>query len=917
MAWRDTWTAKGRSALVIALIGLPVLVLAAVDVGYHTYNRSPVQAFARANGTAATVELSYSGQPMAQLPSGTNSSPTGPPASGPTSAPGPAGAPEVPTVSQVGRLLGPGSKVIERANANLTVVSKAGLASISLLEVDLTNPLARGLASITAGRAPRAAGEVVVTPTLASQAGLRIGSTMTATQPAERYRVVGIAADPSKHGVDIAWGLPPAPAGPPARPAPAPGPVAQPDYLASTTHPVTWSEVRRLNASGYVVQSRWVDAHPPPASRSHFVGGSSPRVNKSVVATYAIIGGLGLLEVVLLAGPALAIMARRRQRTLGLVAAAGGDRRDLRNTVLANGVVLGVVAGVLAVALGIGVARVAEPILAIFTHTRPGPLGTRPADLALIGVVALVTALVAALQPARAAARTDVVAALAGRRPRVPSRLRVPILAAVVAGLGVLIALVGATRSGGTVAILLGVALVEVGLVVATPSILLLVTSLGHHLPLAPRLALRDAGRNRSSAAPAAAAVMAAVIGCVGALLAVSSLSAADASTYQPSLPSGDVSVSMNPPLSATARPGWRSAEAAVTAALRSKLDTSSVAVVSNPGLCNSTGGCNVTVAPHVAPGTRVTTRVSGTSFGFGAGTALVASAGALPALTGLSPAALAPAETAMRAGKAVMVDAWAVRHGIAALDVTATPISVPSAPRPAALRTVHVPAVVLGRGFAPALAILPPSLARRIGVGSTPEMVLASTIAMPTTTDLQGLRAALVKVEIAHPALFNPYQLLSVGSPFRPRGKLAMLILILATALVALAAAGIATGLANVDRAEDLRTLDAVGASPRTRRVLSAARAGVVAGLGTLIGAAAGFVPALAWIAGTNRTSPPPSSVAAGAGGISGSIASPQLSSVMHLVVPWGELAAVVVGIPLTAALLAAAFSRSPLTQG
>ncbi|MGH9075600.1 MAG: hypothetical protein ACRDZQ_15995, partial [Acidimicrobiales bacterium] len=286
MAWRDTWTAKGRSALVIALIGLPVLVLAAVDVGYHTYNLSPTQAFARANGTAANVELSYVGQPMAQLPSGTNSSPAGPPAPGPTGAPGPASAPQAPTAGQVGRLLGPGSKVIERANATVTVVSKAGLASISLFEVDLSNPLAGGLASITAGRAPRAAGEVVVTPTLASQAGLRIGSTMTATQPAQRYRVVGIAADPSKHGVDTAWGLPPVPAGPPARPAPtgpparpdptapparpAPtAPITQPDYLASTTHPVTWSEVRRLNASGYVVQSRWVDAHPPPASQSH------------------------------------------------------------------------------------------------------------------------------------------------------------------------------------------------------------------------------------------------------------------------------------------------------------------------------------------------------------------------------------------------------------------------------------------------------------------------------------------------------------------------------------------------------------------------------------------------------------------------------------------------------------------------
>ncbi len=54
-----------------------------------------------------------------------------------------------------------------------------------------------------------------------------------------------------------------------------------------------------------------------------------------------IVGGLALLEIVLLAGPAFAVSARRRQRQLALVAANGGTPAHVRRIVLADGVVLG------------------------------------------------------------------------------------------------------------------------------------------------------------------------------------------------------------------------------------------------------------------------------------------------------------------------------------------------------------------------------------------------------------------------------------------------------------------------------------------------------------------------------------------------------------------------------------------------
>ena len=68
-----------------------------------------------------------------------------------------------------------------------------------------------------------------------------------------------------------------------------------------------------------------------------------------------MIAGFGLLEVVLLAGTAFAVGARRQVRTLGLVAASGGDAKQVRNIVLAQGVVLGALGGIAGVALGIAV----------------------------------------------------------------------------------------------------------------------------------------------------------------------------------------------------------------------------------------------------------------------------------------------------------------------------------------------------------------------------------------------------------------------------------------------------------------------------------------------------------------------------------------------------------------------------------
>src|SRR6202008_2822857 len=79
------------------------------------------------------------------------------------------------------------------------------------------------------------------------------------------------------------------------------------------------------------------------------------------VALVMLIAGLGLLEVVLLAGAAFAVGARRQMRELGLVAATGGSTRHVRRVVLAQGLVLGVAGAAIGVAVGFALAFAGEP----------------------------------------------------------------------------------------------------------------------------------------------------------------------------------------------------------------------------------------------------------------------------------------------------------------------------------------------------------------------------------------------------------------------------------------------------------------------------------------------------------------------------------------------------------------------------
>ena len=226
----------------------------------------------------------------------------------------------------------------------------------------------------------------------------------------------------------------------------------------------------------------------------------------------------------------------------------------MRAVVLAGGLVLGAVGAVVGVALGLVLAAAARPVLTRLADADFGRFDIRPLELLAIALVGVVTGVLAAVVPARTAARQDPVVALTGRRGQVRTARKVPVIGVVTVLAGVACAALGSALAvarstginpltGGSTAVVAGLiaggaALAQIGLIVTSPAIIGLAGRWSRRLPLAGRLALRDAARHRGRSAPAMAAVLTAVTGSTALVLYVASLDAHDRADYTPTWPS-------------------------------------------------------------------------------------------------------------------------------------------------------------------------------------------------------------------------------------------------------------------------------------------------------------------------------------------------------------------------------------------
>jgi putative ABC transport system permease protein len=188
---------------------------------------------------------------------------------------------------------------------------------------------------------------------------------------------------------------------------------------------------------------------------NHVFGFRSPsmsaRTSRGMTAQLGILAALGSLGtaaigmvfVALIATASFVVLAQRRLRQLGMLAAVGATERNLGLVTLANGIFAGIVAALIGSALALAAWIASVPILEEPFGHRIDRFGVPWWLLISVNVLALFTAASAAWWPARAAARIPIVLALSGRPPR-PSgteRSAVIAVALMVAGVaGLLIA---------------------------------------------------------------------------------------------------------------------------------------------------------------------------------------------------------------------------------------------------------------------------------------------------------------------------------------------------------------------------------------------------------------------------------------------------------------------------------------------
>lgn len=845
---RDVLRSRGRSALIATMVGTPVLLTVMLTSIVASNDISEREGLPDEIGSAEAV-ATYVGGTIQQTPDGAEFTALTEPSR------------RLETTSEQARALekasGGSVDPVERGYSTTVVIDGRGYSS-DWLSLDASRAATSGMFRVVSGRPPRADDEVLVSQQLADR-GARIGSTVE-VEGDKTLRVVGIGRNSTVvRGGDAQTMLV------------VPGALAALDgttFLIDGRGPVGWDAVKKLNTAGFSVISREVLAHPPSNSDLYpelqtmsSAGDAATRAVLAIVVTAIV------LQVVLLAGPAFAVGVRRQRRELALLAATGASPRQIRRVVLGQALVLGVLACVLAAALGTALSALVVRLgPSVVPRLAFGPFDMQWSYVAAAVLLGSIASMVAAYVPARQASKQQVAAVLAGRRGIVRSSRGWPVVGLALVGAGLATCFAFGTRVGGEFAVAASTIAIVVGAVLLTPIAIGAVAGAGSWLPLPLRLALRDTARQRARSAPAIAAVMASVAGITTLSIGAASDFEQSRRDYQYQQSVGRMTIS----------------------ASAATLDRAMAAASS------ASGGIDFTPLGS-----------AGTESNYGQSRYVYAAAS--ETYTGTSDAVVGDAamarawgvrldaeqEQALTTGRAVVGDASAIRNGRVALDVSDDNGDS---------RTVSVPAVVgdLSTGSVPSgpeptlgLVLLSPETMTSLDLPWEARRAISAADATTASGAVED------KVQQAVSGLDPLGGGAYVERGFQESFALPFLALFGFGALAVLIGTMTATGLALSDARPDFSTLAAVGAAPRTRRLVAGAQAVVLASLGTVLGIAVGFAPGIAvtwpltsvsYVDNSSRTGSP------------------------IIDVPWLLLGAILVAVPVIAAMAAMAFTRSRL---
>src|SRR5215203_204933 len=668
------------------------------------------------------------------------------------------------------------------------------------------------------GRYPQGPGQVAVSDGVATLLGVEIGDPLALD--GRRRTVVGTVENPRDLSDEFA--------------------------LVSPSSAAAPDQVTVLVDAGADSVERLMDG-PADSARFGFAGSEARQSNRGADARAMFsVATVFLLLATLVAAAGFAVIAQRRLRQLGALAAIGATEKQLRLVLLTNGVLVGAIGALIGAILGLAIWLALVPTLEPALGHRIDPLSLPSSLLVAIVLVAVLGATAAAWWPGRVVARIPVTLALSARPPRPRATHHSTIVAAllIAAGIGSL----ALSNRDSEPLIIAGILATVVGTLLLGPLAIRTFARAARHTPLAPRLALRDLARYQARSGAALAAITLA-LGIAAAVVIVAAAEENKSAGEPPNLSDRQIRVytgtTPGPEIVAIQPPAELERQAARVRQLAARLDDAAVIPLRNVSLpgdrpfVDDSGVGTLSAASLTRkvddPESQRWSRRAMLCLGPRAGcyvteSRLYVATPALLRYIGVDPDAVDPS-TDFLADRSVPTDEL--------VTVSETTTRTGGRPKVTEQAVTNVQRIDSGKLFgapkgersAPTSFITIDGL-RRHGWKQVPSGWLVESSRPLTSEQIADARQLAADAGLA----------IELQRESTSHAELSA-IATAAGGLLALAILAMTVGLIRSETAGDLRTLTAAGATRRVRRTLTAATAGGLALLGALLGVAGAYV--------------------------------------------------------------------------
>jgi putative ABC transport system permease protein len=677
--------------------------------------------------------------------------------------------------------------------AHRSVTVPGGVETVDYRAQDPDGAYGGELLALRRGSYPTGPNQVAVTDGVAEYLQLEIGSTLALD--GHRRKVVGIVENPRRLSEEFALV--------------SPSSASEPDHVTVF-----------VKASEGSVESFFENLGDRGVAGGRNRGGDVSKAEQTL-AVFSV-ATVFLLMPLLVAAAGFAVVAQRRLRQLGMLAAVGATQKHLRLVLLTNGALVGTIGALIGTIGGLALWVAFAPTLESAVDHRIDRTSLPWSLIASTVVLAVLGATAAAWWPGRTVARVPVMRALSGRPPKPRPARRSAVVAAALMAIGIG-CLVLSDRDSAPL-IVAGLLATIIGSLLLGPLAIRTFSLVAGRVPIAPRLALRDLARYQARSGAALAAVTLA-LGIAASVVVTASAEEAKAAAEPASLSDRQIRVYLGPseareltPVNASAQLGQLAADVRQLAAQLEQATVIPLRKAVQPG-----------AVPFVAGETQVFPAVEFTRrFDTGAGrkrymgeSELYVATPAVLEYLGVDPATVDPS-TDFLVDRSVATGALVIPDMVKRGEIPVTNV-----------QRIEIGQHLFGgeTGKKPANFITPDGL-RRHGWKQIPAGWLVESSKPLTSEQIANAR------EVAATAG------LSIEVQ-RESNSLTRVIAIATTAgaLLALAILAMTVGLIRSETAGDLRTLTATGATSGIRRTLTAATAGALALLGAVLGVAGAYV--------------------------------------------------------------------------